>query len=82
MGFRDCMIGGAFVILGIVVIGVSSITLCCHSCSIRCTLCSSLFATDGFNILVILDWRFLMHLRPWGVLAAILVSLESLLVNA
>ena len=55
VGFRDCMIGGASVILGIVVIGVLSITLCCCSCSASLTLCSLLFVTTGFNILVILD---------------------------
>ena len=43
VGFRDCMIEGASVIIVIVIIGALSITLC-----------SSSFATAGFNILVIL----------------------------
>ena len=82
MGFRECIIGGASVILGIVVIGASSITLCCHSCSTSLILCSLAFATDGFSILVMLDWRFLMHACPCGVVAAIFVSLEISSVNA
>ena len=71
MGFRDCMMGGESVILVIVVIVVLSITLCCCSCSASLTLCSSLFVSAGFNILVILDWRFLIHVRPCGVVAEI-----------
>ena len=55
MGFRDCMMGGALVILGIVIIGVSSITLCFRSCSASLTLCSSSFVAVGFNMLVKLD---------------------------
>ncbi len=43
---------------------------------------SSLFDSLEFNILVILAWRVLMHARPCGVAAAILVSLVSSLVNA
>ena len=82
MGFRECIIGGAFVILGIVVIGELSITLCFCSFSANLTLCSLAFATNGFSILVMLDWRFLMHARPCGVVAAILVSSASLSVNA
>ena len=82
MGFRDVMMGGASVILCIVVIGVSSITLCCLSFSIILTCCSSLFVAAGSNILMILAWRFLMHARPCGVVAAILVSSASSLVNA
>ena len=80
--FHDCMMGGASVILVIVVIGVLSITLCCCSCSASLTLCSSSFVAAGFNIWVILDWRFLIHAHPCGVVAAILVSSPSLLVNA
>ena len=82
MGFRDCMMGGASVILGIVTIGESPITLCCRSCSSSLTLCSLSFATDGFSMLVIFDWRFLMHARPWGVLMEIFVSLLSSSVSA
>ena len=70
MGFRDDMMGGAFVILSIVVIGVSSITLCCRSCSANLTLCSSSLAIVGFNMLVMLVCRFLMYVRPCGVCAA------------
>ena len=82
VGFRDFMIGGAFVIRSIVVIGVSSITLCCCSRSAILTLCSSSFVADGFSILVMFVWRFLMHVRPCGVCAAIWVSSVSSSVNA
>ena len=82
VGFLDCMMGGASLILGIVTIGDSSITLCCRSCSTNLTLCSSLSATDGFSMLVIFDWRFCMHARPWEVLAAIFVSSVSSSVSA
>ena len=82
MGFRDCMMGGASVILGIVVIGVSLIILCFCSCSASLTLCSSSFVAAGFNIFVILDWSFLIHARPCGVVASFLVSSASSLVKA
>ena len=82
MGFRDFMIGGAFVIRSIVVMGVSSITLCCRSHSSVLTLCSLSIVTCGFNMLVILVCRFLMYVRPRGVVAAILVSSVSSSVNA
>ena len=82
VGFRDFMIGGAFVIRSIVVIGVSSITLCCRSHSSVLTLCSLSIVTCGFNMLVILVCRFLMYARPRGVVAAILVSSVSSSVNA
>ena len=55
VGFCDCMMGGASVILGIVIIGVSSITLCFCSCYAILTLCSSSFVAVGFNILVMLN---------------------------
>ena len=82
VGFRDCIMGGASVILGIVMIGESSITLCCRSCSASLTLCSSSFAVAGSNILTILVCRFLMHARPCGVVAAIFVSSASSSVKA
>jgi hypothetical protein len=74
--------GGASVIRLIVMIGTLSITLCCRLYSFSLTLCSSLFDSLGFNILMILVWRVLMHARPCGVAAAILVSSESSSVNA
>ena len=79
VGFCDCIMGGTSVILGTVMIGESSITFCCCSCSASLTLC---FAASGFNILVMLIWRFLMHARPCGVTAAIFVSSASLLLKA
>ena len=82
VGFCDVMMGGASVIRRIVVIGVLSITLCCFSCSIILTLCSSSFVAAGSNILTMLACRFLMHARPCGVVAAILVSSASSSVNA
>ena len=82
MGFRDCIMGGASVILGIVMIGESSITLCFRSCSANLTLCSSSFVVAGSNILTIFSWSFLMHARPCGVVAAIVVSSASSSVKA
>ena len=82
VGFRDVMMGGAFVSLSIVVIGVSSITLCCRSCSSNLTLCSSSAAKFGFNMLVMLVCKFLMYVRPCGVFDAVLVSSVSSSVNA
>ena len=82
VGFRAFMMGGASVIRLIVMIGTLSITLCCRLCSFSLTLCSSLLDSLGFNILMILVWRVLMHARPCGVAAAILVSLASSSVNA
>ena len=82
VGFLDLIMGGAFVIRSIVVIGVSSITLCCCSRSSSLTLCSSLFVAGGISILVICDWRFLIHVRPCGVSAASLVSSASSSVSA
>jgi predicted tellurium resistance membrane protein TerC len=76
------MMGGASVIRLIVMIGASSITLCYRSFSVILTLCSSLLAAVGFNILVMLVWRFLMHARPCGVVAAIAVSVANSSVNA
>jgi len=72
MGLCECMIGGAFIILGMVTIGVSSITLCCLSCSIILTLYSSSCSIDGFKMLVMLDWSCLISTQPWGVWAAFL----------
>ena len=82
VGFRDCIMGGASVILGIVMIGESSITLCFRSCSAILTLCSTSVAAVGSNILVMFVWSFLMHARPCGVVAAIVVSSASSFVNA
>ncbi len=82
VGFRDFMMGGAFVIRSIVVIGVSSITLCCRSLSSVLTLCSLSIVACGFNMLVIFACRVFMHARPRGVVAAILVSSVSSSVNA
>jgi hypothetical protein len=76
------MIGGASVIRLIVLIGVSSITLCFRSFSAVLTLCSSLLVAVGFNILVMLVWSVLMHARPCGVAAAIVVSVTSSSVSA
>ena len=76
------MIGGASVIRSIVVMGVSSITLCCRSCSSILTLFSSLVPIFGFNMFVMFVCSFLMHVRPCGVCAAVLVSSVSSSVSA
>lgn len=79
--FRACRIGSAFVIRGIVMMGVLSITLCCCSssegsgvvtlCLSTATLCSSTF---GERIFLMFAWSNLISLRPLGVLAALAVS--------
>jgi hypothetical protein len=84
VGFSDCIIGGTFVMCGMVRMGVSSITLCC--CILTLCFCSvtSCFVSiaGGSTICLILFWRILMRRRPLGVLFAMAVSLASSSVRA
>jgi hypothetical protein len=58
---RVCMIGGAFVMHGMVSMGVSSITLCSSSCTLCSTICVAV-ELGGVRIALILDWSNLMSL--------------------
>ncbi len=68
VGFCDFMIGLALVMQGIVMMGVSSITLCSSSCASRCltlsTLCSSEIG-GGVSRLSIQVPRSLSKCLPW-----------------
>jgi hypothetical protein len=69
VGFCDCIIGGGFVMHGMVRMGVFSITLCCcilTLCSCSVTSCSVSIA-GGSIICLILFWRILMRRRPLGI---------------
>ncbi len=84
MGFHDCIIGGAFVMRGMVRMGVVSLTLCCcilTFCSCSVTSCS-VSIDGGSTICLILFWRILMMRRPLGVLFAVAVSSASSSVRA
>ena len=77
VGFLDFIIGCASVIRGIVMMGVSSITLCCLSRSTCCcsiiTLCSSP-SFGRLSILLMLVRSVLIISLPCGVLATFAVS--------
>ncbi len=79
IGFCDCIICGAFVMRGMVRMGVLSTTLCCcilTLCSCSVTSCSVSIA-GGSTICLILFWRILMRRHPLGVLFAMAVSSAS-----
>jgi hypothetical protein len=84
VGFRDCIIGGAFVMRDMVRMGVLSITLCC--CILTLCSCSVISCpvsrAGGSTICLILFWRILMRRRPLGILFAVAVSLASSSVRA
>ncbi len=88
VGLRACIIGGALVICGTVMMGVLSITLCSSAltlCSSSLTLCCVCgFATDawGVRMLLIFTCNFLMSALPFAVVPALVVTLVSLLVSA
>ena len=84
MGFHDCIIGGAFVMSGMVRMGVSSITLSCcilTICSCSITSCSVSIA-GGSTICLILFWSIFMRRCPIGILFAVAVSSASSSVRA
>jgi hypothetical protein len=81
VGLRACMIGGAFVMRGMVSMGVSSITLCCSSLTLCSAICVAL-ALGGVRIVLILDWSSLMSLYPLGVAPAMAVFSANLSVSA
>ncbi len=83
-GFRDCIIGGAFVMRGMGRMGVLTITLCCcilTLCSCSVASCSVIRA-GGSTICLILFWSIFMRRHPVGVLSAVAVSLASSSVRA
>jgi hypothetical protein len=85
VGFLDFIIGCASVIRGIVMMGVSSITLCCLSRSTCCcsiiTLCSSP-SFGRLSILLMLVRSALISSLPCVVLATFAVSSSISLANA
>jgi hypothetical protein len=82
VGLRDCIIGGASVIPGMVSMGVVSITLC----SSFLTLCSTCgVAVDwggGVRMAFILDWRSLISHLPLVVTPATAVASANSSVSA
>ncbi len=84
VGFCNFIIGGAFVMRGMVRMGVSSITLyCCILTLCSCSLAScSIMTAIGSTLCLILLWRSLMRPLPMGVLFAVSVSLASSSVSA
>ena len=88
VGFCACIIGGALVIRGTVMMGDLSITLCYSTL----TLCSSSFtlcwargaATDawGVRMCLIFTCNFLMSALPLAVVPALVVTLASSSVSA
>jgi hypothetical protein len=79
VGFCDCIIGGAFLMRGMVRMGVLSITLCCcilTLCSCSIASCSVIRA-GGSTICLILFWSIFMRRCPIGILFAVAVSSAS-----
>ena len=82
VGFRACMMGGAFEMCGIVHIGVSSITLCSAMCWSPSVALCCIAGGGRERILSIHVARSLSSRLPLGVpLASSVVSVSSL-VNA
>ncbi len=81
VGLQACMIGGAFVMRGMVSMGVLTITLCCSSLTLWSAICVEL-ASGGVRIVLILDWSSLMSLRPLGVVPAMAVFSANSSVSA
>jgi hypothetical protein len=88
VGFRACIIGGALVMRGTVLMGVLSIILCSSAltlCSSSLTLCCAFgVATDawGVRMLLIFTCNFLMSALPFAVVPALVVTLDSSSVSA
>ena len=82
------MIGGASVMRGIVMIGVSSITLCfssCTLCSLSLTLCCArgvAVEAGGVRMELICFCSFLMSVLPFAVVPALVVASADSLVSA
>ena len=83
IGFRACMMGGAFVMRGMVRIGVSLITLCCSSRTLCCyalTLCSVRgVSIDGGGLSMVwrLDCSNLRRRHLFDVVAAMAMESRS-----
>ena len=88
VGFRACIIGGASVMRGTVMMGDSSITLCSSTrtlCSSSLTLCCACgVATDawGARMCLIFICNCLMSALPFAVVPALVVTSASSLVSA
>ena len=88
VGLRACIIGGASVIRGTVMMGVSSITLCSSSltlCSSSLTLCCARgVAIDAWGVRMfwICVCSFLISSLPLAVVPALVVTLANSLVSA
>ncbi len=88
VGLRACMIGGASVSRGTVIMGDSSITLCFSAltlCSFSLTLCCACgVAADagGVRMFLIVICNFLMSARPLAVVPVLFVTSASSSVSA
>ena len=82
-GLRACMIGGALVMQGIVMIGVLSITLCfssCTLCSLSLTLCCAcgvVVEAGGVRMDLICICSFLMSALPLAVVPTLVATLAN-----
>ena len=85
---RACMIGGALVMRGVVVMGVLSITLCsssltlCSSSLTRCCACGVAVEAGGVSMDLISVCSFLMSSLPLAVVPALVVTSDNSLVSA
>ncbi len=88
VGLRACIIGGASVICGTVMIDVLSITICsstltlCSSSLTLCCACGVAIDAWGVRMFLIFTCNFLMSARPLAVVPALVVMLVSSLVSA
>ncbi len=88
VGFRACIIGGALVIRGTVMMGDSSITLCSSALTLSSfflTLCCARgVATDAWSVrmCLIFTCNFLMSACPFAVVPALVVTSASSSVSA
>ena len=88
IGFRACIIGGALVIQGTVMMGDLSITLCssaltlCSSSLTLCCACGGGIDAWGVRMFLIFTCNFLMSALPFAVVPALVVTSASSLVSA
>ena len=75
------MIGGALVIRGMVMMGVSSTTLCLSSLTL-CSIHGVDVELGGVRMLLIVVCRTLMSALPLAVVPALVVTLANSLVSA
>ena len=88
VGLRACIIGGASVIQGNVMMGVLLITLCsssltlCSSSLTLCCVCGVAIDACGVRMFFICICKFLISARPLAVVPALVVMLANSLVSA